>query len=158
VLLALGLVPRAVVRPLPSVLRSLLPVRQSVKPLLRRLEELDTGELELLDRLVRRREPVAAVAEDAGEDTEQIRARLAALLARLARLPDEVPVDGALSRYVLEDESLVHHTTLGRHLTDEGHDPFALDTIYETAKGVRAIRARDWPQPPAATLTGAASP
>jgi hypothetical protein len=133
-------------------------VRRSAKPLLRRLEELDGGELELLDRLVRRRVPLSAVAEDAREDPDQVRERLAGLLGRLARLPADMQVDGALARYVLEDESLVHHTTLGRRLTDEGHDPLALDTIYETAKGVRAIRARDWPQPPAATLTGAASP
>jgi O-antigen/teichoic acid export membrane protein len=157
-LLSFRLVPRAIVRPFFSVARALVPLRASSKPLRRRLEALDADELELLDRLVRRREPVIAVAADAGWDVGDVRDRLASILRRLAALPETVAVDGELVRYVLEDESVVHHTTLGRHLTDEGHDPLALDAVYETAKAVRGIRDRDWPQPAAATATGAVMP
>lgn len=145
-LILTGIVPRSLVKPLGSALMAVAPLRRRAPASFRRrLAALSPPELELLDVLVRRREDLAELALRAGEREEVVRTHLVVVLRRLSELPPGHPLRAAMSRYVLEDERVVHHMSLSKRLIEDGCDARALDALYEAAKAVRAVPRRQWP-------------
>ena len=140
-LLTLGtrVVPSSILRPAASASRASLPGRRTSAAVYERLRGLDAVHLDLLDRVVRRREPLAAHADAIGESEAVVSMRLVVALRRLSDLPPGPPLKAEIARYVVEDLSVVRHADLGRELIDDGVDPFVLDAIYQAAVAVRAV-------------------
>ncbi len=148
-LIVAGIVPRHRVRALGGALLAAVAVRRRVPGILRRrLAALDAHDLALLDALLRRREDLAQFAETNGEPEDDVRMRLVLALRRVSDLPPGHELRASMSRYVLEDESVVHHLSLSRRLVAQGCDGRALDALYEAARAVRAIPNRQWPPAP----------
>ncbi len=156
-LILTGIVPRSRVAPLGRAMLAVTPLRRRVPvAFLRRLEQMDARDLTLIEALVRRREPVDAYAARHGEDEPGIRMHLVVALRRLSDLPSGHLLSASMSRFVLEDQAVVHHLALSKRLIEEGCDPRALDAVYEAARTVRAVPERAWPRSPLTSHGGGA--
>jgi len=155
-LILTGIVSRSHVRPLASALIAVAPIRRRAPASFRRrLLLLEPHDLTVLDALVRRREDITEFAKRRGESEGAVRLHLVVALRRLSDLPAGHALHSAISRYVLEDENVVHHISLSKRLIEQGCDPRTTDAVYEAARAVRAMSARSWP---ATTIESAPRP
>ena|GEM_PF-2881230 len=139
-LLAFRTVPRAQLGTVLSILRSLIPHRESRAEVVRRYRMLDPNEREAVRLIVREERDTGDAAVQAGVSEALISARFIRGLRRFADAGDPTPMDHLIAGYILHPGTTLERDTIGRHLQALGVDPLQLHILDSAMGRCRALK------------------
>ena len=135
-----GLVPFAEVRALASFARHATS-NESKRKLRARIAALDGVDAELVDCIIRRKDPPEQVAEHTGLSEDEVMARTVHALRRAAGGGEPTESDAELGRLILVRRSHAEQHHGLKEMVDDGADPIDADLVMRAAGAATARRA-----------------
>lgn len=148
-MIALGVVDREHLAPLRRLARSVLALRPAASGL--RLGDLERDDRSLVEALVHRRHPTAAVAERLATPEAELHVRFTAALRRLADVPGHGERDAQVGAYLLSTAPVADRDAMARRLWELEVEPAELHAL--EAAAIALARELPLPGEPAEPLT-----
>lgn len=145
VMILMGVVPRAHVRPLALLAKASLRERINPEDPARGLAGLSVQQRSLLAALQRDRVSPSVLAGQLGISTEEVLAEHVAALRQLTHSgAPQAELDAGVGVYLLSDEPEAQRDSLARELVEQGVDPMDLLHLNEAALRLRAMPKARW--------------
>jgi hypothetical protein len=128
--------------------RLLVPVvasRARTRAAERVLAGADPSELVLLEQLIRRRRPLAEVAEERASSDGKIAEDLLRILRRGTGTSGPEGADPEVGRYLVSTDPIAQRDSVARALWSLGADPLEVEVLASLIKALRRLPRRSWP-------------